>query len=188
MTNPMVKEALRRQWPLIGAFVLGAVFAISHFLVFLPAAVRYDAALKRAGEMGVALDPSQQRQSLPPRVFALLTDNAMPASTLNEGAASGAITASLLDDLNKRVATHGMEVLVTEPGPVTQQAFSVQVRAHLKARCRYAEFTSFLDDLARSGSLTAVDRFTLQPTENGGNEIVELWVSRNILKQPEATP
>jgi hypothetical protein len=188
MTNPVLRETLRRQWPLIGAVVVGVVFAASHFLVFLPAAGRYEAALKRAGDMGVAFDPSQQRQALPPRVFALLTDNAMPASMLDAGAASGTITASLLDDLNKRVGAHGMDVLVTEPGPVTQQASSVQVRAHVKARCRYSELTAFLDDLARSGSLMAVDRFTLQPSENGGSEIVELWVSRSVLKQPEATP
>jgi hypothetical protein len=137
--------------------------------------------------MGLALDPSQAPQSLPPRVFALLADNAMPAAEASEHAASGALTASLLDDLNKRVSAHGMEVLVTEPGTVAQMPHSVLVRAHLKIRCRYAQFTSLLDDLSRSGSLISLDRFTLLPNESG-TEFLEVWVSRSVLKQEPSKP
>lgn len=185
--NPIVREALRRQWPLFGALGLFLVFALAHTLTFLPTATRYESTLKRAGEMGLAFDPDQMPQTLPPRVFALLADNAIPAAVATERAASGALTANLLDDLNKRVAANGMEVLVTEPGPVTQMPHSVQVRAHLKIRCRYPQFTALLGDLGRSGSLIAFDRFTLLPNESG-TEILEVWVSRIILKQDERTP
>jgi hypothetical protein len=185
--NPILREALRRQWPLFGALGLFLIFALVHALVFQPTAARYESALKHAGEMGLAFDPDQMPQTLPPRVFALLADNAIPATVASERAASGTLTANLLDDLNKRIAAHGMEVLVTEPGPVTQMPHSVQVRAHLKIRCRYLQFTALLDDLGRSGSLVALDRFTLLPNESGA-EILEVWVSRSILKQDGTTP
>jgi hypothetical protein len=184
--NPVVREALRRQWPVFGAVSLFVVFAAAHLMVFVPAARRYEAALKRAGDFGLA-GANQSSQTLPPRVFALLTDNAVPGMQFIQGASSGVLTAGLLDDLNKRAAAHGLEVLVTEPGLLTQLPQAVQVRAHLKLRGRYTDFVTLLDDLSRSGSLTALDRFTLMPTESN-REIVEVWMSRSILKQPERRP
>jgi len=61
------------------------------------------------------------------------------------------------------------------------------VRAHLKIRCHYLQFTALLDDLGRSGSLISLDRFTLLPNQSG-SEILEVWVSRSILKQEGTTP
>jgi hypothetical protein len=185
--NPILREALRRQWPLIGALGLFLVFVLAHSLIFQPTASRYDAALKRSGEMGLALDPSQMPQTLPPRVFALLADNSMSSAEASQRASSGALTASLLDDLNKLVATRGMEVLVTEPGTVAQMPHSVQVHAHMRIRCRFSQFTSLLDDLSRSGSLISLDRFTLLPNDSG-TEMLEVWVSRMILRQDAGNP
>ena len=121
-------------------------------------------------------------EAMPPRLFALIADNSLPPATALERTASGALTAALVEDLNRMAGRHGMALVQTEPGPVTQQQGVVQVRAHLRIRCRYSEFVALLDEIARSGTLIAVDRFTLAPLESG-SQMLEVWVSRCILKQ-----
>jgi hypothetical protein len=56
------------------------------------------------------------------------------------------------------------------------------VRAHLRIQCSFAQFVAFLDDLAHSNRLIAVDRFALATTTTGRNEM-DLWVTRYIIKQ-----
>lgn len=185
--DAQLTETLRRQWPVLGALALFLLFALAHALVFQPTARRYDAAAKRAGELGLAFDPAQGTAVLPPRVFALLTDHALSPNNAQERAGSGALTASLLEDLNKMASGRGLSVLVTEPGPITQLPQSVEVRAHLRMRGSYAAFAGFLGEVAKSGSLIAIERFTIQPGNAGGTSI-ELWVGRYLLKQTGGTP
>ena len=124
---------------------------------------------------------------LPPRVFALLTDHALPSADATERAASGALTAGLLEDLNQIAGQRGLAVLATEPGPISQDPQSVRVRAHLKMRGSYPAFVAWLSDIAKGRSLTSLDRFALQPGESGTMQI-DLWVSRYVLKQGAGTP
>ena len=187
MMNPTLAGLLRRDWPVIGALALFLGFAFTHALGFTPTARRYDAAVKRNAELGLGLDPTQNQAMLPPRVFALLTDHALSANEAQERASSGALTANLLEDLNQLAGQRHIVVLATEPGPVSQDPQAVHVRAHLKLRGAYSAFVSLLADMARSGSLTALDRFSLRPGENGSMQI-DLWVSRYILKQGAGTP
>ncbi|HTM58604.1 MAG TPA: GspMb/PilO family protein [Candidatus Udaeobacter sp.] len=185
--NPQLAALLRRDWPVIGALLLFLGFAFTQAFAFLPTANRYDAAVKRSAELGLGLDPSQSQIMLPPRVFALLTDHALSPAEAQEKAGSGALTANLLEDLNQLAGQHGIVVLATEPGPVSQDPQSVHVRAHLRLRGGYAAFVSFLADVARSGSMTALDRFSLQPGE-GGSMLIDLAVSRYVLKQGAGNP
>ena len=76
---------------------------------------------------------------------------------------------------------------MTEPGAVTQESRAVQVRAFLKVRGRYGQLLSLLDDLAKGQRLVAIDRFTLT-TQTPGQEQLDLWVSRYILKQDHTKP
>jgi hypothetical protein len=180
--NPLFVEALRRQWQLLGALSLFLVFVLVHVTMFTPTVRRYETALKEAVALGMPLDPNQMPRSLPPRVFALLAENALQPAAAAERGSSGALTSSLMEDMNALTAKHGMQLAATDPGPLTQLPNSVQVRAHLRIRCRYDAFVGLLDDMAKGGSLIAVERFALTPADNG-TETLELWVSRYILKQ-----
>ena len=179
--NPLLIAMLRRNWPLIGALVAFLVFSITHQLVLRPALQRYERALKRAAEIGMPVDPAWSPPIVPPRVFALIADNAMPAAEAQEQGSSGALTAELLGDLNQRVRRHGIQVIVTEPGTVTQQPQSVQVGAHLRLKCRYPQFVALLDEIARGSELLSVDRFTLIP-QGDGTIGAEVWMTRYVLK------
>lgn len=180
--NPVLEATLRRNWPLVGAAGLFAIFMFVHQVLFQPAAKRYVAAIKKASELGLALDPTQSPAVLPPRVFALVADNTLPAAEAQDLGNSGVLTARLLEDLTRVIGERGMEVIMTEPGAVTQQSRAVQVRAYLRVRGRYGQFVSLLDGLARGRELIAIDRFTLTP-QGQGQELLDLWVSRLILKQ-----
>ena len=120
------------------------------------------------------------------RVAALLADNSLNAAVAEEQGTSGALTADLLDDVTRLVAKCHLEVVATEQGLVTQLPSSVQVRAHLKLRGRYAAFVDLLGELSRSGDLVAVDRFTLLAGAAGGQDI-EVWTSQLILKRTRST-
>jgi Type II secretion system (T2SS), protein M subtype b len=185
--NVGVMETLRRQWPVAGALALLLGFAIVNAFAFEPTAKRYEAAVKHAHDLGLTVDNGQATPMLPPRVFALLTDHALAPNEAQERASSGALTASLLEDLNKAASARGLSVLVTEPGPITQTPQAVQVRAHLKMRGGYLALTNVLGDLAKNSAMIALDRFTLLPSESGSMSI-ELWVSRYVLKQEARTP
>lgn len=180
--GPLALENLRRNWPLLGALCVLVAFTACHVLIFHPLSQRYDAAIKSSADLGLAMDPDQMPESMPPRLFALIADNSLPPATALDRAASGALTAGLVEDLNRMAGRHGMALVQTEPGPVTQQQGLVQVRAHLKIRCRYDQFVALLDEIARSGTLIAVDRFSLMPIEPG-TQMLEVWVSRCVLKQ-----
>lgn len=183
--NPVLAAQLRRQWSLVTAVVVFLLFLVLHLAAFQPALRHYQAALKQAGNMGLALDPDQAPRMMPARVFALLSDNSLPAATADQQGGSGELTALLLDEITRLASKHGMEVITTEQGATARLPRAVQVRAHLRVSCSYAEFVSFLDDLSRSGRLISVDRFSLL-TVSPGRQMLDLWVTRYVLKQTGA--
>lgn len=182
LMTPMLAATLRRHWPVIGAFAFLIPLTLIHQLWFRPAAQRYRVTLKQANELGMAFDPGVAPAILPPRLFALVVDNSLAPDEAVSSGNSGTLTAQLLEDATRLTAARGMQAIITEPGTVSQLPQSVQVRAHLKVRCRYDQFVGLLEDMAQSGKLIAVDRFTLASDSSSG-EILELWVSRLILKR-----
>jgi hypothetical protein len=180
--DPVLLAQLRRQWPLVGAVLVFVIFVLVHFIVFQPSLSHYRASLRKAGDMGLSLEPAQAPRMMPARVFALLSDNALPTETAEAQGNSGELTASLIAEVSRLAGKHGMEVAATEPGATTQQPRSVQVRAHVRVNGSYGEFVGFLDDLSRSGRLISVDKFSLTATEPG-RHLLDLWVTRYVLKQ-----
>jgi len=178
-------RSIRRQWPAIGALLLLLGFGVVHAFWFRPNARRYQRVMQQANEMGMGLDPAKSPPLPSPQVYDLLSRNSLRAAMAETQGNSGALTAGMLENLTRIASRRGMEVVSTEQGQVTQLKSSVQVRAHLRLRGRYGSFVGFLDDLAKSGTLYAVDRFTLEAGE-GRNQNLELWMSQYILKQSEA--
>jgi hypothetical protein len=185
LASPFLVAALRRHWPVLGALSVLLVLTVVHQLWFQPAAARYQRTLKQANELGMALDPGVMPSILPPRLFALVMDNSVTADEAVSMGNSGTLTAQVLEEVTRMAGVRGMQVVVTEPGPVSQADRSVQVRAHVKVRGRYEQFVGLLEDMARGGKLLAVDRFSLGPDGQGG-ELLDLWVSRLVLKREKA--
>jgi hypothetical protein len=187
VVNPLWVAAMRRQWPLAGAAGVFLVFLLVNATLFRPAADRYQAALKRAADLGLSLEPTSASAVVPPKVYALLASNALPSAVAKENGDSGALSASLIEAVSRLAANRRMEIQITEPGPTSQQPQATVVRAHLRATSTYATFLGLLEDLAASDKLLAVDRFTLQPA--GPSDVaVDLYVSRYILKQAPVKP
>ena len=183
--NPLLIAQLRRQWILTLALLMLAGFLAVHRLIFEPTARRYQAALQQATNAGLTLDPDRPPRLIPPRVLALLSENALPAKQAEEDGSSGALTAQLLEDLTRLCSEHGMEVTATEPGATVRQPKSIQVRAHVHIQCSYGEFLSFLDTMSRNNKLIAVDRFALVGVAPGRHSL-DLWITRYVLKQAGA--
>jgi hypothetical protein len=184
--NPLWTAAMRRQWPLVGAVILFLFFTLAHMLAFEPTVARYQRAVSRADKLGIPVDPLEHSQVVPPRVFALLAENAMPAADARREGDSGALGAAMLEEMTRLAGRAGLEVLVTEPGPVIQSANSVHVRAHMRVSGTYSEFVAFLRSLAQNERLYGVDRFTLQAGEGGG-QLIDVWVSRYLIKHSGVT-
>ena len=180
--DPLRVAMLRRHWPLVGAVGILVTFSLLHVAWFGPALNRYRNAVREAGRLGMSLDPGALAPMLPPRLFALISDNSLPATTVAEQSNSGTLTADLIGDINRRAAAHGLDVGMSEPGPVTQQAGYVVSSAHFRVRGSYGEFVALVEDLAGSGRLLAVERFSMSPTPSGEAQI-DLYVSRCVLKR-----
>jgi hypothetical protein len=180
--NPVLAAQLRRQWPLVTAATVFLLFIALHLAAFQPALRRYQGVLKQAGDLGLALDPEHAPRMMPARVFAMLSDNSLPAAAADEQGSSGELTALLLDDITRLASKHGMDVIATEPGATARLPHAVQVRAHLRVSCSYGGFVAFLDDLSRSGRLISVDRFSMLSV-SPGRQMLDLWLTRYVLKQ-----
>jgi Type II secretion system (T2SS), protein M subtype b len=180
--NAVLMAQLRRNWPVAGAVVVFLLFLVIHLTSFRPAVARYQKAIKEAGDLGMPLDPNYSPRLIPPRVFALLAENSLPAGIAEQRGASGELTSQLLDDISHIASKHGVEVTATEPGATVHQPKAVQVRAHLRANCSFAQFVGFVDDLSQGNSLVAIDRFSLA-NGPGSRRMLDLWVTRYILKQ-----
>jgi hypothetical protein len=180
--NPYWMNLVRRNGQAVAALIVCLVFAAAHAAAFQPMLTRYHRHVRKAAELGTPLDATGAQPAASPQVTALLTDISLNTAVAEEQGTSGALTAGLLDEVTRLVAKCGLEVVATEQGMVTQLPSSVQVRAHLKLRGRYAAFVDLLGELSRSGSLVAVDRFNLQAGESGGQDI-EIWMSQIVLKR-----
>jgi hypothetical protein len=178
---------LPSRWPLGAAAVLCAIFIAFHVVVFSPLAQRFHRALEGAAAMGLMVDPSHPTTQLPisPRLFALLADNSLPATEAEARGQSGSLTAEMVQTLSTVAARHGLETVVAEPGLLTQQSGTVELRAHLRLRGGYTGFVGMLDDLARGGRLWTVERFTIRPAA-GASEDIEVWMAGCLLKRTGA--
>jgi hypothetical protein len=181
MTSLALQRVLRGYWPLIGACLLFAVLLAVDQMWFRPTARRHAAAIKAASDLGMPLDPDQMPRLIPPRLFAVLGDNSMSASAAQEAANSGTLTAQFVGELTQIMGTRGIQVVTTEPGPITQDDQQIVVRAHVRLRCRYPDFVLMLDDFARDRRLFGVERFVLMPDATGAVS-GELWMSKLTLK------
>jgi hypothetical protein len=179
--NPLIQNTLRRNRPAVVAIVLLLGLVLVNQLWFRPTAQRYARALKLATELGMPLDPNQMPRIMPPRLFAVIADNTLPAAQAQDQANSGSLTAEFLSELTQRMGQRNVTVLSTEPGPTTQDPHSIQLRAHLRARGRYADLVMLLDDFARDRRLFALDRFNLVADGTGG-ATADLYLSRLVLK------
>jgi type II secretion system (T2SS) protein M len=183
--DPVLLAQLRRQWPIGTALVVFLLFLALHAVAFQPALQRYQRVVKQAADMGVAADPDQAPRMMPARVFALLSDNSMPAATADQQSGSGELTSTLLEDVTRVASKNGMRVIATEPGATARLPRAVQVRAHVRVTCSYGEFVAFLDDLSRSGKLISVDRFSMVSV-SPGRQTLDLWLTRYVIKQTAA--
>jgi len=183
--NPYWMNLARRNWQAVAALLVFLVFATVHAAAFQPLLARYRRNLGQAVELGVPLDVNGAPPAVSPRTAALLDGNSLDTAVAEDRGTSGALTATLLDEVTRLVAKCGLEVVATEQGLVTQLPSSVQVRAHLKLRGRYAAFVDLLGELSRSGSLIGVDRFTLQAGAGDGHDL-EVWMSQLILKRTQS--
>jgi len=184
--NPILAATLRRNWQLIGAVAVFAIFTAIHLAFFKPAAARYRAALEATGGLD-AFEAAAARPLLPPRVFALLSRNMLTPQDAQDRGSSGALGVILLEDLGRVASRAGLDVLASEPGAVTQEPHTTQVRAHLRLRGSYAEITSFFDELSRASGLTLVERFRIVAWPEGG-DVLEIWLARLHFKQATNTP
>jgi hypothetical protein len=180
--NPAWMNLARRNWQATAALIVCLGFAAAHLAAFRPVLARHRNDILRAAKLGAPFDFNSEQPAASPRTAALLARNSLNAAVAEEQGTSGALTASLLDEVTRLVAKCGLEVVATEQGLVTQLPSSVQVRAHLKLRGRYAQFVDLLGELDRSGSLVAVERFTVQAGAGSGQDI-EVWMNQLVLKR-----
>ncbi len=182
--DALASARFRRQVPMLAALATGLLFLGLHTFAFEPLSQRYRRALAAAGPMGATLDPSQATQALPPRVYTLLIENARPASEVDQAAQSGALAGELMQTLSGVAGRHGLDVVVSEPGLLTEQASRLQVRAHVRMRGRYAGLVAFLDELSQQPGLYRIERLTVDPGDEGLPEI-DLSVAQLLLKRPD---
>jgi len=182
--NSIQSARLRRSWPVFCALAVCAAFLLVHVLVYQPMVARYRHALDQAGNLGLMLDPAHPSGPTPvsPRVFSLLMDNSLTARDVDAKSQSGALAAEMVQTLSTLASQHGLEVIVAEPGLLTQQTGAVEVRAHLRLHGEYAGFVAMLDQLARSGRLWSIERFGISAPASGHHDF-EVWFSSCLLKR-----
>lgn len=179
---------VRRMWPVAATMGVFAVFLVVHTLFYVPLAKRYDRALARAGSMGAILDPSRGAApvAMPPRVYAVLMENSAPEADADSRAQAGTLGAELVQQVSTLATQQRLEIVVAEPGPMTQQAGWNEARAHVRMRGSWAQYLALLDALASSGRLYRVERFVVAPGAGAPAEI-ELWLSCATLKRRKGT-
>jgi len=143
LISPLLEARLRRHWQVTLAVTLAVLFSLGHQVFFRVVADRYDRAIHRATDLGLAVDPSRPLAVTPPRLLVVLAANMLPANVADVGRESGALAASMLEELTQSTHRHGMQVVVAEPGLTSQESNAVQIRAHLRILCTYPQFVSF---------------------------------------------
>lgn len=183
--NPILASALRRNAQLFGAALVLLVLVVLHLVVFQPTQQRYAKALHALGGVDAVLDPDQGPPPVPPRVFAMIAENAMSEADVTQRSASGQLATMMLEDLSGLASRSGLAVTLSEPGVTTPLPTRVEARVHLKVRGDYRELVLFLEAMERSGRLYDVERYAI--SDLGPELQMELWVVRVILKQKGAT-
>ena len=173
---------LRRFWPALAALLVMVLLASVHSLVFSPLAGRYRQQLEAAGELGAPLDPRLVLAPLPPRVTDMLRKNSLSEAEANQQSQSGFLATDLVRRLAGAAVGVGIDVAASEPGSVAQTASTVEVRAGLRLRGRYAQIVKLLDALANERSLYRIERLSLAPLPGGLVES-KLEVARVFLKR-----
>jgi len=182
--DPILAVQVRRLWPVVLAALVGAVFTLVHAAVFVPQAARYRTAIAHANALGLMVDPAHpaQKQMLPVKVFNVVMTNSMPAAEADARSQSGTLGAETAQELSNLANGRGLEIMVAEPGVMSQQPGSIEVRAHLHLRGTYGAFLAFVDDLAHSDRLWALERFTIVPSANGHDDF-DVYVASGMLKR-----
>jgi hypothetical protein len=177
----------RRQWPVAALAAVFLVFTLVHALVWMPMLKRYDRVLAKAGSLGAMLDPSRGAipAAIPPRVYTLVMENSAAAGDADNRAQAGTLAAEVVQQLSSLATQQGLDVVVAEPGAVTQQPGWNQARAHLRMHGTWAEYLALLDRLSRSGRLYVIERFSVTPTSASGCDI-EVWAAATVLKRARA--
>ena len=173
---------LRRHVPVGVAVLVLALLSLVQTLAFAPLASRYRARLAAGGDAGASLDPSLASAPPPARVTDVLRHNSVGIADASRLSQSGFLATDLVRRLSESARRNGIEVASSEPGAATQTATTVEVRAHLKLRCRYAELVSLLGALAADRSLYRIERMAVAPRARGGTD-AEIWVARVLLKR-----
>ena len=181
-TLRVAAEPLRRFWPALAALLMMVLLASVHSLVFSPLAGRYRQQLEAAGELGAPLDPRLVLAPLPPRVTDMLRKNSLSEAEANQQSQSGFLATDLVRRLAGAAVGVGIDVVASEPGSVAQTASTVEVRAGLRLRGRYAQIVKLLDALANERSLYRIERLSLAPLPGGLVES-KLEVARVFLKR-----
>ena len=179
--------SLGRSWPVAAMLALFALFLLVHGMLWTPLRKRYDTALTRAGSLGAVLDLTHGGvpAAMPPRVYALLMENSGTATEVDNRAQAGTLAADAVQRLPSLASQAGLDVVVAEPGAVTQQPGWNQVRAHVRMHGSWGEALAFLDLLARGGGLYTIERLAVTPTAATGCD-VEVWATRTTLKRRRA--
>lgn len=184
--NPILAAALRREVRPLAALAVMLALAVVHGALFAPLAARHERVLRAAGGAENALAPGAG-SPLPPRVYAVVQENRIPAAEALALGNSGQLQVATLEELTAFAERAGLRVTLAEPGPVTQLPTAVEVRVRLRARGSYAEVLAFFDLALASGRLYALERYTLQ--EAGGGQLqIELHAVSLRLKEPAPPP
>jgi len=182
--NALLAARLRSSWPVVVTLVVVASFATIHTFVYGPLAARYRRALEQAGQIGAVLDPVRNAQpaAMPPRVYTLLMDNSGPAADVDARTRAGALGAELVQQLSSLATARDLDVVVAEPGLVTQQPGWSEARVHLRMRGSWAAWLAFLDGISHGGRLVTVERFSIKPVGSDRCDI-EVWCTGTTLKR-----
>jgi len=181
--NPLFLATLRRNWQLFGAAIVLLILVVLHAVFFVPTERRYARAVKSLGGVDAVLDPSQGPPPVPPRVFAMIAQNAMTEEEMMRRSASGQLTVMMLQELSALASRSGLTVTLSEPGLVAPLATRTEARVHLRIRGNYRQLVSYLRALETSGQLYDLERY--QIAEAGGTDlIIDLFLIRIMLKQP----
>jgi hypothetical protein len=112
----------------------------------------------------------------------MLRKNSLSEAEANQLSQSGFLATDLVRRLAGAAVACGIDVAASQPGTVAQTATTIEVRAEVRLRGRYALVVKLLDTLARERSLYRVERLSIAPLGNG---VVEsrLEVARVFLKR-----
>ena len=181
LTGAGAAVALRRHWPVAVALLIFVLFTLANLAWVQPLERRHRALVARATQLGMAVDPERTPRTLSPALMALFMGNAMESGAAQQQATSGQLATTLLEDMTRAAARNGLEVVVAEQGATTQQRDAVQVRGHVRLRGGYRGLHGLISELARSGRLYSIDRFTMS-RRTEPHPVIELWMTRYILK------